>query len=206
MDSALINSCPLCVAPRLKLDAELLRDGVAVVLARYRMDNKTEALLKVHLVHVERRGPNLARQPISPAPDVEADPISKARWVQQVSMREVFVVDEVQALVPADEIGKSKQRLSALSTVLSAVKVEGEQSGQPTGAALRAKRQAERELAREEAHEEEVLSREEQLRLYAATLRLHGYDVSRDVTIDAGATDGDSKDPPQTGPPSEPGT
>lgn len=159
--------------------------------ATYQFDAPTTALLLSHRQHLDERGQLLLSQKLAPPPDAEADPVSKVRWVQYAALREFFRLEPAEGEPLALDVGAQKRRTAILDTLTKTILSEASLSGYVTRTAITAKRDAERDLAKREATEEEHYSREEQLRLYAATLRLNGYAVSRTVgDIEVEAQDG----------------
>ena len=175
-------TCPLCLEEDMALNTLLMRHGPAETAMRRRMEKDAAAPNGILMTHWQHLKQAIALPDVTETPAPDADPIIKTRWAQQQLFRLTFAADEIFPEKPQEQIMVHRSKQATLTSLLGSIRLEAELLGHVEKAKIKGKRQAEREMAKEEMREEALMSPEEQLKLQAATLRLHGYTVQRDVT------------------------
>jgi hypothetical protein len=174
-------TCPFCLDADAALDTALMLFGPERTAEKKRLERAAaspDGVLTRHWRHL-RTSVMLPASLEQPAPD--ADPIEKTRWTQTQLFRLTFGADEILPDDSAEQIALLRTKQVTLGTLLGAVRLEAELLGQIEKAKIKGKRRGEREMAKEEMVEERLMSPEEQMTFYAATLRLNGFEVNRTV-------------------------
>jgi hypothetical protein len=172
-----VADCPWCLRPNRALDTQLLLNGPDA--GAQELASASDAQLAKHVLHVRERLLLNSQRPLPPAMD--ADLLVKTLWVEESLFRLTFGADDLAPESINQALLVMQQKNQSLNGLTRVLRLEAEITGRLEKAKLKGKREAEREMAQSEQEMQQVLSEDEQLRYFANTLKLHGYQVQKRV-------------------------